>query len=211
MPWIWNPLWGYVRVGTPGVKKTAGWCRKTKSGRAKQKKVGSSKIWIRNPLWGRIWAAAPRIKKPAGQGNKNRNNCARQKKVGFAMLWIWSPLWGRVWVNEHRLKRSACQEGENRNNCTGPKKVGFDPPVPEQKNRTVESSSCAVDLCAGALINKFEQVVPGVFKFKHAQAMPASRQNKPDTNNSGSALPDDLGKYRRVGTTSDGIPVYTFT
>ena len=155
------------------------------------------------------------------------------------MPWIWNPLWGNVWVGVPARKKTAGQGGRTRVRCAGCEKRRYYNPVVEQKDgqEPVRSEVIEKNIKDDILIdrvnqpspasgfqnnnnleNKFEQVEPGVYKFKHSTAMPKVNQNK-SLAYSGkfaaaelySALPGDLCNYKRVGTAGDGTPVFTFS
>jgi len=164
--------------------------------------------WIWNPLWGNVWVDAPGVKKTAGQGSKTRSRCAGRKKNRCGEPPVAEQKDGhdsvRSQVTEVDVKYDHLKKTVDREEAE---------PVMSKK-----SSPGVGGLCDSSLENKFNQVAPGVFKFKHSNTMPISKQtyspglnSKLPLNDFGPALPDDLGKYRRVGTASDGTPVFTFT
>lgn len=164
--------------------------------------------WIWNPLWGNVWVDAPEVKKSAGQGSKTRSGCTGRKKNRRSEPPVAEQKDGRDSVQS--------QVTEQDSKCDHLKKSVDGEEV--QPVMPKKSSPGAGGLCDSNLENKFNQVAPGVFKFKHANAMPTTKQtyspdlnSKPPLTHYGSALPGDLGKYRRVGTASDGTPVFTFT
>ncbi|WP_027366154.1 calponin homology domain-containing protein [Desulfotruncus alcoholivorax] len=156
------------------------------------------------------------------------------------MPWIWNPLCGNIWVDAPGGINPVRRGGKAWGGCAGRKKMRCDEPVVKDERDTAQGRVIEVDIkgdlgektvdvetkpvvpqkipsgpgdvCRSNLKEKFDQVAPGIFKFKHSNAAPASGQNgRLSLNNPASALPGDLGKYRMVGTAGDGTPVFTFT